>query len=139
MKTRFISLACWLGGIVIVLALYAVALLTQQQWIILIAVVLAALDAKHIRVWRYESDIAQKPSVLFFLMLFLGLLILPWYVGLRLKILAGTARFKEDYLWLEAPSGAYRDPVKPPGLIQPWSARWRTRFWRSAVERRKDR
>ena len=123
----------------IVLALYAVALFTQQRWIIFVAVLLAALDAKHIRVWRYESAIAQKPSVLFLLMLVLGWLILPWYVGLRLKILAGTARLKEDYLWLEAPSSPYRDPVKPPGLTQPWSARWRTRFWRSAVERRTDR
>ena len=135
MKTRFISLGCWLAGIVIVLALYAVALITEHSWIVLAAVVLAALDAKRIRVWRYESDIAQKPSVLFLLMLFLGWLILPWYVGLRLKILAGTARLREDYRWLETPAEFYRDPLPPQGLVQPWSVRWRRRFWRSTVQR----
>lgn len=139
MKARFISLACWIAGIVIVLALYLGALAIEQRWIILAAIVAAALDAKRIQVWRYESDIAQKPSVLFLLMLFLGWLILPWYVGLRLKILTGTARLKEDYLWLETPVDDYRDPKPPVGLLQPWSVRWRRRFWRSAVQRPQER
>lgn len=124
-------MGCWFAGVLIVLALYAFALIIEQRWIILIAVVVAALDAKHIRVWRYESDIAQRPSVLFWLMLFLGWLILPWYVGLRLKILAGTARLKDDYRWLEEPGQPYDDSTPPPGLVQPWSIRWRRRFWRS--------
>jgi hypothetical protein len=138
MKTRLISFGCWLAGIVIVLGLYAVAIVAFGKgypWLIFLAVVLAALDAKRTRVWRYESDIAQRPSTLFLLMLFLGWLILPWYVGLRLKILAGTARLKEDYQWLETPTESYRDPSPPAGLVQPWSARWRGRFWRSTVQR----
>ena len=125
MKTRLISLGCWLSGIVIVLALYAVAL--------------AALDGKRIRVWRYESDIAQKPSVLFLLMLFFGWLILPWYVGLRLKILAGTARLKARYRGIETPTEPRRDPSPPPGLVQPWSVRWGRRFWRSSAHRPHER
>lgn len=134
MKNRSISLGCWLVAILIVFPLYILAYLMASYWIILVAVVLAALDAKRIRVWRYESDIAQKPSMLFLLMLVLGWLILPWYVGLRLKILAGTARLKEEYRWQEAPVVNYQDPTPPPGLIQPWSTRWRRRFWRSTVD-----
>jgi len=133
MKARFVSLGCWLAGIVIVFALYSVALTTNHPWIIFAAVVLAALDARRIRVWRYESDIAQKPSVLFLLMLFLGWLILPWYIGLRLKILAGTARLNEDYRWLETQTTDYRPPTPPSGLIKPWSVRWRRRLWHSSI------
>ncbi len=139
MKPRFISLGCWLAGIVLTCALYAVARVTEQPWIIFVVVLLAALDAKHIRVWRYESDIALKPSVLFLLMVVIGWLILPWYFGLRLKILAGTARLKEEYRWLETPTAPYRDPLPPPGLIQPWSPRWRRQFWRSTDQRPRDR
>ena len=139
MKIRFINLACWLGGILIVLALYSVAVVSDHRWLIFVAVVIAALDAKHIRVWRYESDIALTPGTLFLLMLVLGWLILPWYVGLRLKILAGTARFKTDYQWLETPSALYREPSPPPGLLQPWSSRWRRRFWSSSFKRPKGR
>ena len=52
--------------------LEAVALPIGHRWIIFAAVVLDAFDTKRIRAWRYESDIAQRPSVLFLLMPFVG-------------------------------------------------------------------
>jgi hypothetical protein len=129
MKKRFISLGCWIAGVLFVLPLYAAALLLEQHWIIIVAVVVAALDAKWVRIWRYKSDIAQKPSTLFILMLLLGWLILPWYVGLRLKIIAGVADLKDDYKWMDKSTETHHDPVPPAGLVQPWSARWRHKFW----------
>jgi hypothetical protein len=97
MRNRFISLGCWLAGIVVVAALYLAAAVSGWWWLVLVAIVLAALDARRVRIWRYRSDIARSPGTLFILMLLLGWLILPWYIGLRLKILAGTAEFKDAY------------------------------------------
>ncbi len=97
MRKRFVSLGCWLAGFTIVLGLYLAAALAGWWWLVLVAIVLAALDARRIRVWHYRSDIARSPGTLLILMLLLGWLVLPWYVGLRLKILAGTAELKETY------------------------------------------
>jgi hypothetical protein len=91
MRKIFISLGCWLAAIVSVLALYITAALTGWWWLVFLAVVLAALDARRVRFWRYRSSIASKPGTLFVLMLLFGWLILPWYLGLRFKILAGAA------------------------------------------------
>ena len=101
MRKRFISLGCWLTGIVVVLALYLAAALLRWWWLVPLVIVLAALDARRIRIWRYRSDIARSPGTLFVLMLLFGWLILPWYVGLRLKIFAGTAELKDAYRWAD--------------------------------------
>ena len=120
MRTRLISLGCWLAGILIVAGIYLAAALLERWWIVLIAMVLAALDARRIRIWRYRSDIARSPGTLFILMLLLGWIILPWYVGLRLKILAGTAELKESYPWRDPQALVPSYPVSPSGLVQPW-------------------
>lgn len=120
MRKRFISLGCWLAGIVIVAALYLVAALSGWWWLVLVAIVLAALDARRVRIWRYRSEIARSPGTLFLLMLVLGWLILPWYAGLRLKMLAGTVELKDEYRWAAQQAPDPENPVSPSGLVQPW-------------------
>lgn len=123
MRKRFISLGCWLTGIVAVMGLYLAAALLQWWWLVPLVIVLAALDARRVRIWRYRSDIARSPGTLFVLMLLFGWLILPWYVGLRLKILAGTAELKDAYQWADPNAAASRYPISESGLVQPWK-RW---------------
>ncbi|MCU1292629.1 MAG: hypothetical protein JWP08_1479 [Bryobacterales bacterium] len=123
MRKRFISLGCWLAGIVIVAALYLAATFTGWWWLVFVAIVLAALDARRVRIWRYRSDIARSPGTLFILMLLFGWLILPWYIGLRLKILAGTAELKDTYRWADPQASPPDHHVSKSGLIQPWRRR----------------
>jgi len=123
MRKRFASLGCWLAGIVIVAALYVAAALTGFWWLILVVIVLAALDARRVSIWRYRSDIARSPGTLFILMFLLGWVILPWYVGLRLKILAGTAELRDTYRWADPHAPALDYPVSESGLVQPWRRR----------------
>ena len=121
MRKRFISLGCWLLGIVIVAGLYVVAALSGWWWLVLVAIVLAALDARRVRIWRYRSDIARSPGTLLILMLLvLGWLVLPWYIGLRLKILAGTAELKDSSRWADPHASGSGYPVAASGLVQPW-------------------
>jgi hypothetical protein len=90
------------GAIVIAVALSA--LTAYFGWFRLFAfaaAVVAALDARHIGVWRYRSDIAQKPGTLFILLVLLWPFVFPWYLGLRMKIWAGTAELKDEYRFLD--------------------------------------
>jgi hypothetical protein len=135
MQKRLISFGCWVAGILVVACVYLVALWAQNPWIVVGAIVLAALEARRIRVWRYQSDIARSPGTLFLLMLLFGWIVLPWFVGLRFKILAGTAEFKDEYRWREVPASARKESAPPSGLVQPWSVRWRQRFLNSAFGR----
>ena len=123
MRKTLISVGCWLAGIVVVIGLYLAAALSGWWWLVLVAIILAGLDARRVRIWRYRSDIARSPGTLLVLMLLLGWLILPWYVGLRLKILAGTAELKEAYRWVDPHSSAPEYPVSESGLVQPWRRR----------------
>jgi hypothetical protein len=123
MRKRLISAACWLAGILLVLGLYFVAAVTHAWWIILLAIVSATLDARHVRIWRYRSDIARSPGTLLILMLLLGWLVLPWYLGLRLKIFVGAADLKPEYRWVESHPLSSGIPPSPPGLLQPWKRR----------------
>ena len=124
MRKRFISLGCWVAGILIVAALYITVAALQLEWLVLVAMILAALDARWARVWRYESEIARAPGSLLLLMLTLGWLIMPWYVGLRLKILFGVAELKAEYRWAELKTpGLTPYPVSEEGLLQPWKRR----------------
>jgi hypothetical protein len=122
MRKRLISFGCWLAGIVLVASLYIGVALAGCKWLVIVAIILASLDSLHARVWRYKSDIALSPGKLLILMLLLGWLVLPWYLGLRFKILAGTAELKDEYQWADPrtkiPDHAY--PVSESGLFQPW-------------------
>lgn len=108
-------------GIILVIGLYIAAAYTGK-WIVFVAVVLASLDARLARVWRYKSDIARSPAILFILMLLIGWLILPCYIGLRLKILAGTAELKDECQWADPGKGVpdIAFPASESGLLQPW-------------------
>ena len=124
MRKRLKALGCWVAGIVIVGAFYITVAALQLEWLVLVAMILAALDARWARVWRYESAIAQAPGSLLLMMLTLGWLIMPWDVGLRLKILTGIAEVKPEYRWSEVKTpGLTPYPVSEEGLLQPWKRR----------------
>jgi hypothetical protein len=123
MRKRFISLGCWSAGIIVVLGLYVATAATGWWWLVLVAIVLATLDARRVRIWRYCSDIARSPGTLLILILLLGWLILPWYVGLRLKILAGTAELKDAYQSADPDAPTPNYPVSESGIVQPWKRR----------------
>lgn len=121
MKTRFISLACWVSAIIITIALSAFA--AHWGWFpvfALASIIWAALDSRRVRLWRYHTGISGGPATIFILFLVLGWpLVFPWYLGMRLKIWAGVARLRADYQpWQMS------DPtVSPSGLVQPWRGR----------------
>src|SRR5882672_11475809 len=133
LRKRLISLGCWSAGIILVACLYLVALWAQNPWIVVGAIVLAALEARRIRIWRYQSDIARSPGTLFLLMLLFGWVVLPWFVGLRLKILVGTAELKDEYRWQESSARVHKESTPSTGLVQLWSVRWRRRFLNSTL------
>ena len=56
------ALGCWVAGIVIVGAFYVTVAALRLEWLVLVAMILAALDARWARVWRYESEIAHGMS-----------------------------------------------------------------------------
>ena len=65
------------------------------------------------------TGISGGPITIFILYLVLGwTIIFPWYLGMRLKILARVARLRDGY----QPSPASNSPVGT-GLIQPWKHR----------------
>jgi hypothetical protein len=86
----------------------------------LASIIWAALDSRRVRLWRYHTGIAGGPVTIFVLLLVLGWpLVFPWYLGMRLKILFGVARWRDEYQpWQMS------DPtVGPSGLVQPWRGR----------------
>jgi hypothetical protein len=122
MRNRLISLACWLSAIVITIALLAFARLIGAWFSVfaLASIIWAALDSRRVRLWRYQTGIAGGPVTIFILLLVLGWpLVFPWYLGIRLKILFGVARLRDEYQpWQMS------DPtVGPSGLVQPWRGR----------------
>lgn len=121
MRNRMISLVCWVGAIVITVALSALTL--YWGWFsvfALISIIWAVLDSRRIRLWRYYTGIAGGPLVIFILLLVLGWpIILPWYLGMRLKIWAGVARLRDEY----QPWQMSDATVGPTGLVQPWRGR----------------
>jgi len=121
MKTRFISLACWLSAIIITMALSMFA--GYWGWFPVFAVasiIWAALDSKRVHLWRYHTGISGGPVTIFILLLVLGWpIVFPWYLGMRLKICAGVARLRDEYQSCQI-SGP---KVGPGGLVQPWRGR----------------
>jgi hypothetical protein len=88
MKTRFISLACWLSAIIITIALSVFA--AYWGWFPIFAlasIIWAALDSRRVRLWRYHTGISGGPVTIFILLLVLGWpVVFPWYLGMRMKI-----------------------------------------------------
>jgi hypothetical protein len=97
MSRIFKTGVCWISAIVLTAAC---ALLSAGFGLIsifvIVTAVLAALDAKRIRIWQYRSDIAMKPGMLFLVLLLIWPIVFPWYLGLRFKILAGVADVEAD-------------------------------------------
>jgi hypothetical protein len=121
MNKTLISAACWIAAIVITVALSALA----SHWglfslFALTCIIWAALDSRQARLWRYYSGISGGPLTIFILLLFLGWpIVFPWYLGMRLKIMTGTARLREEY----QPWKMSDETVGPTGLLQPWRGR----------------
>jgi hypothetical protein len=121
MRNRLVSLACWLVAIIITVA--ASAITEYFGWFsmfVLFSIVWAVLDSRRIRLWRYYSGISGGPVTILALLLLLGWpIIFPWYLGMRLKILAGVARLREEY----QPWRMSDATMSPSGLVQPWRGR----------------
>ena len=92
MKRFFISLACYAAGAILWLAFLVLALYAQALWLIVIAVAVAAIDANQCGFWKFQREIRRLGDLLVFGPLFFGWLIMPWYIGLRLRMMAGVAR-----------------------------------------------
>jgi hypothetical protein len=54
----------------------------------------AAIDSSRVHLQRYKSGISYAPVVLFFGLLLLWVVVFPWYLSVRSKILSGTAVLK---------------------------------------------
>jgi hypothetical protein len=87
---------------------------------VLFSILWAVLDSRRVRLWRYYSGISGGPVTILALLLLLGWpIIFPWYLGMRLKILAGVARLREEY----QPWRMSDATMSPNGLVQPWRGR----------------
>ncbi len=77
-------------------------------------------DSRRVEFWRYHTAISGGPTVIFILLLVLGWpVVFPWYLGMRLKNLAGTARLRDEYRpWQMSDS-----TVGANDLVQPWRGR----------------
>jgi len=121
MKRREIALGCWIVAIV---ASFSVAFVTAiYGWFAIFAVasvVWVVWDSKRVGFWRYRTGIAGRPNTVLVLLLLLGWpIVFPWYLGMRLKILAGVASLREEY----QPWKMSDATVSPTGLVQPWRGR----------------
>lgn len=87
-----ISIGCYAAGALLWLAYIALAVYAQALWLIVIAVAVAAIDAKHCGIWKFQREIRKPGDLLQLGPLFLGWLIMPWYIGLRLRMKAGVAK-----------------------------------------------
>lgn len=121
MKNRFISGACWLVAILFTGLASAVMTYFGLFPIFAVAsVTWAAFDSRRLKLRRYRTGIAGGPLTILVLFLFLGWpIIFPWYLGMRLKILMGTAQLREEY----QPWQMSDATIGPTGLVQPWRGR----------------
>ena len=121
MKNRLISGCCWIGAIFLTFALATVATLVGVFGLFaLVTIIWAILDSRRVDLRRYHTGISGGPTTLFVLLLIFGWpIVFPWYLGMRFKIMAGTARLRDEYQpWQMS------DPtVGPNGLVQPWRGR----------------
>ena len=121
MKKRIISGCCWIGAILVTFALASVANLAGLFGLFaIVTMIWAALDSRRVDLRRYHTGISGGPATLFILLLIVGWpIVFPWYLGMRFKIMAGTARLRDEYQpWQMS------DPtVGPKGLVQPWRSR----------------
>jgi hypothetical protein len=118
MRNRLISLACWLSALVITIGLSLLA----AHWkcfpsFVLASSIWAVLDSKRVRLRRYYTAIAGGPATVFILLMVLGWpVVFPWYLGMRLKIMTGTARLRDEYQASQMSNAT----MESNGLIQPW-------------------
>jgi len=121
MKTRVISLSCWLSAILItILCSVLFARWGLFSTFTVVSIIWAAMDSRRIRLWRYYTGISGGPLTIFVLLLVIGWpLVFPWYLGMRLKIWAGVARLRDEY----RPWQMSNHTLGPSGLLQPWRGR----------------
>jgi hypothetical protein len=126
MRRWFISCACYLAAIFIEIAVFiGLSLLSSWSfWLILLGPIVlvfsitwVALDHEKIHAERYYTGLPGRSVGLLLLFLILGWsIVLPWYLGLRFTIMAGTARLRDEYKPWRMSDGQ----MGPNGLIQPW-------------------
>jgi len=89
------------GAVLITVALSALTAISVVSLIALAAAVLAALDARHIGIWWYRSDIAAEAGTLFILLVLLWPIVFPWYWA-AYEDLDWQAELKDEYRLLPA-------------------------------------
>jgi len=79
----------------------------------------AGIDSARLRLRRYQSGISYGPVVLGILCSMVWIVGFPWYLAMRHKIIAGTARLRPEFEPWDMASGQ----MSPKGLVQPWQGR----------------
>ena len=87
-----------MAGITITIGVYALAAYLNAPLVVFVAAVIAAIDAKYARIWRVDSALPERPSQLFFWMLLLGWLFLPWYLATRFRMMSGVLNIKGQHV-----------------------------------------
>jgi hypothetical protein len=132
MRRWLISFCCYVAAIAVTIAcvlslgwicdyLFS-PIFSQIAFLVLVvfAFTWLAYDHKRMRIWRYETGLPGKSSVLFFfLILFIWTIVVPWYLGLRFSILMGVARLRDEY----KPWRMSDAQIGENGLVQPWRGR----------------
>ena len=114
-----IAMACvvaWFGSYVFgeafgVLA-FRLFVLGSSAWVL--------IDNKHRHTWRYHAGL-PKISPIWLIWIVVGgwTIVFPGYLGLRFRIMMGTASLREEYKpWSMADA-----QIGPNGLLQPWRGR----------------
>jgi hypothetical protein len=125
MRHRWISAGCWFAAAAISLILAACALrwgsflalqIVSGLWVI--------VDSGRIEFRRYRCGVGDRPNAVFATLLLLGwpigwLIVFPWYLATRFRIMAGVARLRGEY----DPESPEFHQVEPSGLLQPWRRR----------------
>ena len=65
--------------------------------VVLLASLWAAFDSARIGLRMYKSALSTTPLALFFAFLLLGIWVLPWYLIVRGRILAGKVPLKDQH------------------------------------------
>ena len=118
MRNRLISAGCWAAAVFITIGIWiAVSIWPLLGLPVFLSPWVVARDARIIGFQRYECGISRAPPAILVLLVFFGWpIIFPWYLAMRFKIMAGTARLRWEY----DPARTHPIGESPRGLVQPW-------------------
>lgn len=124
MRKLLISCCCYILAIAMVVVLFSICKIRLGDGVygffLLISSGCILYDNKRTRAWRYYASLPMFPAVwLFLFVLLLWPIVFPYYLGLRFRIMVGTARLREEF----KPWNMDDAQIGPNGLLQPWRGR----------------